>query len=270
QKVARHGGSWKATLHSVQSGVYSLPGSALAELVNDPEVLHISEDHQVTAKNDYTVPATNATIAWQQFGVDGAGIGVAVIDSGISDHSDLKGAKSSQRVVYREDFVGGDGMDHYGHGEHVAGIIAGNGSSSQCAKCTRDLRGMAPGADLIDLRALDQNGEGRDSTLIAAIERAIALKRRFNIRVINLSVGRPIFESYRNDPLCQAVEAAWRAGIVVVVAAGNGGRDNTAANHGYGTITAPGNDPYVITVGAMKTMQTYDRSDDRIASYSSM
>src|SRR5581483_9013858 len=115
QKVARHGGSWKATLHSVQSGVYSLPGSALAELVNDPEVLHISEDHQVTAKNDYTVAATNATIAWQQFGVDGAGIGVAVIDSGISDHSDLKGAKSSQRVVYREDFVGGDGMDHYGH-----------------------------------------------------------------------------------------------------------------------------------------------------------
>lgn len=269
QKVTRRGGSLKATLHSVHAAAYSLPSSALAELAKDPEVLHISEDHQVIAKNDYSTAATNAAVAWRQFSVDGTGIGVAVIDSGISDHDDLRGAKSGQRIVYREDFVGGDGMDHYGHGEHVAGIIAGDGSDSECAKCTRNLRGMAPGANLIDLRALDGNGEGRDSTLIAAIERAIALKKRYNIRVINLSVGRPVFESYRDDPLCQAVEAAWRAGIVVVVAAGNEGRDNIAANHGYGTITAPGNDPYVITVGAMKTMETYDRSDDRIASYSS-
>jgi serine protease AprX len=82
-------------------------------------------------------------------------------------------------------------------------------------------------------------------------------------------LGRPVYESYRQDPLCQAVEAAWKAGIVVVAAAGNDGRDNTGGRQGYATIDAPGNDPYVITVGAMKTMGTYAREDDLIASYSS-
>jgi serine protease AprX len=105
--------------------------------------------------------------------------------------------------------------------------------------------------------------------VIAAIQQAIALKSRYNVRVINLSLGRPIYESYTLDPLCQEVEAAWKAGIVVVVAAGNDGRDNSMATDGYGTITAPGNDPYAITVGAMKTMGTPDRADDLIASYSS-
>jgi serine protease AprX len=82
-------------------------------------------------------------------------------------------------------------------------------------------------------------------------------------------LGRGIFESYKLDPLCQAVEQAWQAGIVVVVAAGNYGRDNSNNNSGYGTMTAPGNDPYVITVGAMKDMDTYSSTDDLIATYSS-
>jgi serine protease AprX len=86
---------------------------------------------------------------------------------------------------------------------------------------------------------------------------------------MNLSLGRRVFESYTQDPLCQAVEAAWNAGIVVVVAAGNNGRDDTFHTSGYGMINAPGNDPYVITVGAMKTIETLSRSDDLIASYSS-
>src|SRR5215831_15826065 len=86
---------------------------------------------------------------------------------------------------------------------------------------------------------------------------------------MNLSLGRPVFESYTLDPLCQAVEQAWKAGIVVVVAADNEGRNNSAGTNGYATITAPGNDPYVITVGAMKTMGTPTRVDDLIASYSS-
>lgn len=105
--------------------------------------------------------------------------------------------------------------------------------------------------------------------MITAIDAAIALKNLYNIRVINLSLGRPVYESYTQDPLCHAVESAWKAGIVVVVAAGNDGRDNTFGEQGYGTINAPGNDPYVITVGAMKTEGTYTRADDLIASYSS-
>src|SRR5689334_1939709 len=97
----------------------------------------------------------------------------------------------------------------------------------------------------------------------------MTVKNQYNIRVMNLSLGRPVYESYKLDPLCQAVEAAWKAGIVVVVAAGNDGRTNYATLNGYGTITAPGNDPYVITVGAMNTKGTPDRSDDVMTSYSS-
>ncbi|MCP5111471.1 MAG: S8 family serine peptidase, partial [bacterium] len=118
-------------------------------------------------------------------------------------------------------------------------------------------------------RVLDRNGAGTESGVISAIERAIKLKKRHKIRVINLSLGRPVFESYTLDPLCQAVEAAWEAGIVVVVAAGNEGRNNSFENEGYGTIGSPGNDPYVITVGAMKTRSTRSKGDDAIASYSS-
>ena len=107
--------------------------------------------------------------------------------------------------------------------------------------------------NLIDLRALDANGAGTDSTVIAAIQQAIALKNTYNIRVINLSLGRGIPVSYTQDPLCQAVEAAWKSGIVVVVAAGNYGRLSVNGSNGFGTVTAPGNDPYVLTVGATKS-----------------
>jgi len=103
----------------------------------------------------------------------------------------------------------------------------------------------------------------------SSIGEAIRMKKTYNIRVINLSLGRPVFESYKLDPVCQAVEAAWKAGIVAVVAAGNDGRNNSTGNDGYGTIESPGNDPYVFTVGAMKAMGTYTRTDDLVASYSS-
>ena len=131
------------------------------------------------------------------------------------------------------------------------------------------VRGIAPGAHLVSLRVLDRNGEGTDSAVIRAIEKAIELKGVYNIRVLNLSIGRPVFESYVTDPLCRAVEKAWQAGIVVVAAAGNDGRDERFGTKGYGTITAPGNSPRVITVGAMNTVGTPSRNDDKMASYSS-
>ena len=105
--------------------------------------------------------------------------------------------------------------------------------------------------------------------MIEAIDRAIALQGEYNIRVINLSLGRPVYTSFKQDPLCQEVEKAWHPGIVVVVAAGNDGRDNSFGSNGYGTITTPGNDPWVLTAGAMKSMATDSRVDDQIATYSS-
>src|SRR5579872_2374117 len=272
-RMSARGATVKNRLHSIKAASFRLPVSALAKLEKDPDVLYVSPDRKVTLKSNYEsfAPAVEADLAAQQYGLDGTGIGVAVIDSGIADHKDFRNA-SGTRIVHSETFVPGttSAVDAYGHGTHVIGIIGGNGSASGAGTgYATPIVGMAPNVNLINLRVLDQNGAGTDSQVIAAIQRAIQLKTQYNIRVINLSLGRPVFESYTLDPLCQAVEQAWQAGIVVVVAAGNSGRDNSMHTRGFATIGAPGNDPAVITVGATRTMGTATRADDGIASYSS-
>src|SRR5216684_3436196 len=253
---------------------WTLSRGQLSSLISkDSNVKYISLDRSLQGAMNNAVPAVGADIA-HSMGYDGTGVGVAVIDSGVNNVFDLtqaSGSSKTSRIVYSQNFdpSANTTNDLYGHGTHVAGIIAGNGGSSSCGNCDVTFRGIAPNANIINLRALDQNGSATDSTVIAAIQQAIALKATYNIRVINLSLGRGVFESYTTDPLTQAVEQAWNAGIVVVTAAGNYGRDNSSGNLGYGTITSPANDPYVITVGAMKTMDTATRADDLIASYSS-
>jgi serine protease AprX len=259
-------------LGSVKAIALTIPVSALPALEADPEILSVSIDHPLKGADDYTDAAANVSAAWNA-GFNGAGIGIAVIDSGINDtHPDLwDSTETTTRVVYHQDFTGtpttnanGAQYDLFGHGTHVAGIIGGNGYLS-----AGRFAGVAPAVNFIDLRALDANGAGSDSSVIAAIQQAIALKDTYNIRIINLSLGRGIPVSYMQDPLCQAVEAAWKSGIVVVVAAGNYGRLSVNGSNGFGTITAPGNDPFVLTVGAMKAMNTYSRVDDQKASFSS-
>ena len=267
--VTNRGGSLKASLNVVKGAAYKIQRSQLEYLANESEVVHISPDRKLKGMLDLTAATVNAPTAWNSYGLTGAGVGIAIIDSGIPNHPDFGNGSGGTRVVYQQDFSGAGVVDNYGHGGHVAGIAAGNGTDSTGSQFTRTFKGMAPKANLINLRVLDQTGGSTDSTVIAAIDQAIALKSSYNIRVINLSLGRPIYESYTQDPLCQAVEAAWKAGMVVVVAAGNDGRDDSAGTNGYGTIYAPGNDPYVITVGAMKTNGTPQRTGDTIASYSS-
>jgi serine protease AprX len=269
-RVRARGGNLKSRLDIVNGALFTIPSSALSDLAEDPAVVYISPDRQVRCFLNHEAPAVNAEVAWQ-LGWTGAGIGIALIDSGITMLPDLTDPETGKpRVVFSQAFTGETDLnDEFGHGTHVAGIAAGDGAMSTGPLATATFRGIAPGAHLINLKVLDQNGSGSDSSVIAAIDQAIQLKKQYNIRVINLSLGRPVFESYTLDPLCQAVEAAWKAGIVVVVAAGNDGRGTAAEPDGYGTITAPGNDPYVITVGAMKTMAATTRSDDLIASYSS-
>ncbi len=282
EKVVSRGGILKATHSIIQSASYRVSAAQLAELESDPEVAHVSVDHPVQA-----LDVTSGVIAQQAFvspiNIDyyretvyadpvdnptytGSGVVVALIDSGVTVNADLKNT-----LLYQQSFVPGDSTtaDAYGHGTHVAGILVGSGKNSSGTNSKYQFGGAAPGASLINLRVLDGTGSAVDSTVISAIQRAIALKSTYNIRIISLSLGRLLAESYVNDPLCQAVEAAWKAGIVVVVAAGNEGRNDSAGNEGYGTILAPGNDPYVITVGAMKSMSTPSRNDDLIASYSS-
>lgn len=267
--VLKLGGTILGDLPIVNGLVAILDGPGIVNLSNQKNVLYISSDRSLQPLLSYSATAINAPVAWQS-NYTGSGIGVALIDSGVNAHPDLyTGYLPLSRVVYNQSFISGNSSstDQYGHGTHIAGLIAGDGVASTGPLFTNTFKGIAPSAKIVNLRVLDGNGSATDSEVIAAIGQAISMKSQYNIRVMNLSLGRAVFESYQLDPLCQAVEQAWKSGIVVVVAAGNYGRYTPTS--GYGTITSPGNDPYVITVGAMKPMGTPQRGDDLIASYSS-
>jgi serine protease AprX len=280
--VAAYGASIIANLPNGQLCLMT-PEAAIA-LAKTPSVAHISVNHTLHGTGqsaplpvyDYlpqTLHPNSIAAAGQPDLNAGDNIGVAVIDSGIMTTSlDLINNSGNgpghSTVVYAKSFVPNEPVDdYYGHGTHIAGIIAGDGSNSSGPGYVHDIHGVAPGVNLINLKVLDKNGASTDAEVIAAIDWAIQNKRLYNIKVINMSLGRGVFESYKVDPLCQEVEKAWLAGITVVVAAGNGGR--YATTHGYFTIDAPANDPLVITVGAVNTKSTPSRGDDVMTSYSS-
>ena len=255
----------------------TIPAANLERLASLGWVRRLSQDAPVTRLLDTACPAVGADVAWRGYGLTGRGVGVAVIDSGICSHPDFQDGASNGGALRLErgfDCFGAPTagappfQDPCGHGTEVAGIIAGNGSKSvntdgKRPVYTRTFIGVAPEARLVSCRVLDESGSGSVSAAVAAIEWCVANAAEYDIRVINVSFGHPVGESYETDPLCQACEYAWAKGIVVVVAAGNLGRE------GYGTILSPGNDPYVITVGAVNTKGTPDPSDDVLCSYSS-
>jgi serine protease AprX len=252
----------------MQSGaVFLVNAGQLAAMRQDEGQDHLSGDIRIQSSVDAAdVESIGADQVWAGSNEvrpqSGRGITVAVIDSGINTRHK---AFANGRVLVTKDFTGGDGQDHYGHGTHVAAIIAGQ--SGRTAD-TRDYRGIAPGAYLLNLRVLGDDGSGTVSDVIEAIDWTIAHQHEYNVRIINLSLGAPVLQPYRDDPLCEAVERAVRSGLVVVAAAGNYGK--TAAGVSvYGAITSPANSPYAIAVGAIDTHDTAQRSDDTLASYSS-
>jgi len=242
-------------------------------LKRDSAFGHISADVPVAADMATANKVTRASSVWQGTssllgstpGYTGAGIGVAVVDSGIAPHTAV-----ADRVIARVNFVTWEApssTDPYGHGTHVAGIIAG---STTAAKYVTPAYagGSAPAVRLIDIRVLGSNGMGYTSDVIAGIDWAVSNRTRHGIRVINLSLGHAVSEPSATDPLCRAVARAVEAGIVVVASAGNYGLTSTGAPV-LGGITSPGNSPYAITVGAIDTAGTVDRGDDKVAPFSS-
>nr|MDQ2687026.1 S8 family serine peptidase [Armatimonadota bacterium] len=269
-----------------------LPAPKLAALRALPWVTHVSPDSAVHKTDEFTVGSSGANQAYgtnplgRPYKLTGQGVAVAVLDSGINIGRDLR--TNGATVAARVSFVPGPPTvdDPCGHGTHVAGIIGGSGASSTGPRFFHTFTGIAPQARLVSVRVLNAQGQGDVSTVIAGIQWAVANKLRYNIRVLNLSLGHPVGESCQTDPLCLAAEAAWQSGITVVCAAGNAGRSQTTVdasnsdNEGYGTaygsIESPGNDPYVITVGATKRTLLADgvttdpnRADDKVATYSS-
>src|SRR6185436_4493035 len=256
--------------------VGEIDNRTIEELAADPRVERVMVDRPAFATMERTGAAIGATIARQQFSVTGRGIGVAIIDSGISAiPNDLNRSVTggySRRVVHFKDFTRDTSSnvwfndiptDAYGHGTHVAGIVASSGFDSDGRRT-----GVAPNARLIGLKVLDDEGDGYVSDVIAAIDYAISIKSAYNVRVLNLSVASGVFESYWLDPLAQAARRAANAGIVVVAAAGNIGQDANGQALSGG-ITSPGNAPWVLPVGASSHQGTVPRSDDVIGAFSS-
>ena len=261
----RHGLVVKKLLSS--GAVLTASKGAMDSLSQDDEVDALSGDPVVHSHMAVTTRTTGADAAWSGAvatlgAVDGRGIGVAIIDSGIADHPALRG-----RVVASVDFTDrrGRGRDEYGHGTHIAGIVAAR-SFKNTAEGAHS--GMAPAAHLINLKVLGADGSGQASDVVEAIDWAIRYREHFGIRVLNLSLGAAPTQSYKDDPLCLAVERAVKAGLVVVASAGNYGT-NDQGQQVYGSITSPGISPYAITVGAIRTQGTADKGDDEVAPWSS-
>ncbi len=270
-------------LKFIDSVAVRVPNRNLSELANLPFVERISADATVRKYDEFSTGNSGGTVAYEQYGLTGKGITVAVIDSGIDDHPDLKDPKTGKsRVIASTSFVKlGGTNDLNGHGTHVAGLLAGNGTASTGKGFTRSFYGVARGANLVNVRVLDALGRTNVSTALAGLQWVIDNRKKHNIRIVNMSIGHAVNESYTTDPLCIAVEKAWKSGLVVVVAAGNDGRkanlpiplplygdDNEGYGTSYGSISSPGNSPFAITVGAMRSVDG-NRKNDAIATYSS-
>jgi serine protease AprX len=264
--IAQLGGTLGRPLPIIDAHAAVVPNAVLALLAGSPLVSRISLDRRVFGSLERTGSTIGINTLRERLGYDGAGIGVAIIDSGVTSwHDDLSSASGGQRVDRFVDLVNArtTPYDDNGHGTHVAGIIAGNGFDSGHARS-----GVAPGATLVAVKVLDHQGRGRISTVIAALDYVLRQRDALNIRVANLSVSAGVYESYHLDPLTLAAKRLVNAGVVVVAAAGNAGRDASGRTQ-YGSITSPGNAPWVLSVGASSHMGTTSRADDTMARFSS-
>jgi serine protease AprX len=253
------------TKFSIINGVEASIPAALEPLLAALPGITVTPDVSVNVQStvESTSPHTPSDEFLQQTGATqlfasgdtGQGVTVAVLDTGIDDLPDFAG-----RLIGGVDLTGENDpfQDDYGHGTFVAGLIAGNGASSG-----GQYEGEAPGADLVSIKVAGATGVTDLATVILGVQWAVDNQFADNIRVLNMSLGFQPFESTVVNPLDQAVQAAWNSGIAVVTSAGNAGPSN-------GTILSPGDDPLVITVGALDDMAQPVVADDEMTNFSSV
>ncbi|HET9772444.1 MAG TPA: S8 family serine peptidase, partial [Acidimicrobiia bacterium] len=260
--IAAVGGEVTRDLWVVGGVAADVPEDRVAALRAAPGITSVTEDGTVEVQEAQPSPLHAATAVYPKVvgadrlwteGVDGEGVTVALIDTGIAKVPDLAG-----RVIGGIDFTGDNTPynDEFGHGTFVAGLVAGNGSSSG-----GQYKGVAPKAKLVSVKIAGADGSADVSHVLAAIQWAVSFKDTYGIKVLNLSLGTDSTQSYFLSPLNAAVEKAWDSGIVVTVSSSNNGP-------GAGTVTKPGDDPLVITVGALDDKGTAGRGDDVMAGFS--
>ncbi|HEX8687676.1 MAG TPA: S8 family serine peptidase, partial [Pyrinomonadaceae bacterium] len=211
----------RASFDTLDARVLELPARLVERLAEREGVRFVSLDRETTAfghvsRTSGADDVRTMTGGNNFTGLDGTGVGVAVIDSGIdTNHATFLDRSNGLRVVASVDFTGeGRTDDPHGHGTHVASIVAGNGRISNGAYV-----GVAPNANIVNLRVLNSQGTGRVSNILSALEWVLTNRAAYNIRVVNLSLGTAAVDSYRDDPLCKAARRLVDAGVVVVAAA---------------------------------------------------
>jgi subtilisin family serine protease len=277
QAVSRLGGSVGRELKLINGFSASVPADRLDALRAVPGVVEVSENAALTLSDAdvtgqvsqtgslYTLAnqVTGASALWNA-GATGQGVDIALVDSGVVP---VTGLKTAGKVVYGPDLTeeastSAKNLDTYGHGTHMAGIIAGRDTTATgLSGNTSDFVGMAPNSRIVSIKVADAKGQTDVSQAIAAIDWVVTNKTRngLNIRVLNMSFDTDSTQDYTLDPLAFAAEQAWHAGIVVVVSVGNDG-----ATH----IANPATDPYLIAVGSENANGTKDVSDDTVSSFS--
>ena len=253
------------TQYHLINGVEALVPTALEPVLDALPGITVTSDLTVNVQSvpESTGPHTPSDAFLQETGAarlaaqgdTGQGVTVAVLDTGIDSLPDFSG-----RLAGGVDLTGGNNpfQDSYGHGTFVAGLIAGNGASSG-----GQYSGEAPGARLVSIKVAGLNGLTHLSTLISGLQWAVDHQNAYGIKVLNLSLGYQSSQSTVTNPLDQAVQAVWNSGITVVTSAGNAGPFN-------GSILSPGDDPLVITVGALDDMATPSTADDEMNDFSSV
>ena len=268
--VEANGGEVKRDFSFISAVEATVPVSSLAEVGAQLDSSYISLDAPMQSAGFVDVSnlataypfAVNAPAVWNAATPrTGAGVGVAVIDSGVSwsGNSDFLNADGTSRVT--DVIISStttNANDGYGHGTHVSGIVGGNGN-----RLNGKYIGIAPKASILNVKIADDMGATSLGDAIAGVQWAVDNKDLYNIRVMNLSLQSSVAQSYKTDPLDAAVEYAWVRGIVVVVAAGNAGTASDAVSY------APANDPFVVAVGATDDAGTPTLADDTVAPFSS-
>lgn len=240
-------------LSHLHMGITSLTERQISQLETNGCISCVVRDRRVHASMNKASTTVGSRIV-NKTGLDGKGVTIAILDTGIARHPDLSG-----RIIGFKDLVQRrrKPYDNNGHGTHVAGIVAGSGRVSHLRYA-----GIAPRARLVGVKVLDRNGSGMLSTVLLGLEWCLANKDRYNIKIVNMSLGTPAVTTHSNDPMCRASQKLYEAGILIIAAAGNSGPEDQ-------TIESPGCCPAALTVGAANDRTSLTPEACTIAGFSS-